>query len=200
MIAYITGTLQDFDDKSCIVLTPGGVGYKISLPAHTIKELPEKKEQISLHTSLAVREDAMELFGFSTLEERLAFEILRGISKVGSRTALAILSQYRPAELQSIIEQENIPALSRVPGIGAKTAQHIYLELRYKLKPFRKMQGTQATQAPGVLADTVAALINLGYDEGVCSSIVARIIKEEPDLDMTGAIRKALKELSRSRD
>ena len=100
----------------------------------TLSALPGKGEHIALYTSLAVREDALELFGFATFEERQTFEVLVSISKVGARTALSILSIYRPDDLRRIVFEEDVMALTRVSGIGKKTAQHVFLELKYKLK------------------------------------------------------------------
>ncbi len=95
---------------------------------------PDAGESVALYTSLVVREDAQQLFGFATFEERQVFEVLLTISKVGARTALAILSLYRPDDLRRIVLEEDVDALTRVSGIGKKTAQHVFLELKYKLK------------------------------------------------------------------
>ena len=96
MIAYLEGLLAETWGTSCIVVTRGGVGYELDLPAHTMASLPGRGESVALYTSLVVREDAQQLFGFATFEERQVFEVLLTISKVGARTALAILSLYRP--------------------------------------------------------------------------------------------------------
>ena len=99
MIAYLEGLLAETWGTSCIVVTRGGVGYELDLPAHTMASLPGRGESVALYTSLVVREDAQQLFGFATFEERQVFEVLLTISKVGARTALAILSlpARRPA-------------------------------------------------------------------------------------------------------
>ena len=134
MIAYLEGLLAETWGTSCIVVTRGGVGYELDLPAHTMASLPGRGESVALYTSLVVREDAQQLFGFATFEERQVFEVLLTISKVGARTALAILSLYRPDDLRRIVLEEDVDALTRVSGIGKKTAQHVFLELKYKLK------------------------------------------------------------------
>ena len=143
MIAYLEGLLAETWGTSCIVVTRGGVGYELDLPAHTMASL---KLQIRPHFVLnclksvyamvqtGSREDAQQLFGFATFEERQVFEVLLTISKVGARTALAILSLYRPDDLRRIVLEEDVDALTRVSGIGKKTAQHVFLELKYKLK------------------------------------------------------------------
>lgn len=201
MIAYIEGKLAEIWNKSCIVRTKGGIGYRLALPGHTFASLPEAGAEVAFYTSMAVREDAIELFGFTTFEERQTFEILRGISKIGSRTALAILSAYRPSELERLVIEENIQALTKVPGIGQKTAQHALLELRYKLGSLNKSAApaTNIPASPGVYSDTVSALINLGYTEAECSGVVRDILKAEPDLDCGAAIRQALKEMAKGR-
>ena len=104
MIAYLEGLLAETWGTSCIVVTRGGVGYELDLPAHTMASLPGRGESVALYTSLVVREDAQQLFGFATFEERQVFEVLLTISKVGARTALAILSLYRPDDLRRIVQ------------------------------------------------------------------------------------------------
>lgn len=198
MIAHIRGILAEKWDSYCIVLTSGGVGYLLALSEHIC--LPDIGAEVSFFTSMAVREDAIELFGFETFEERQTFEILRAINKVGGRTALAILSVFRPHELRAIIEGGDAAQLIRVPGIGAKTAQHVFLELKYKLGSLGKAPLSATGNAASPLArDLMAALANLGYSEDECMPIVNGIIMKEPDLDVASAIRVALKELAKGR-
>ena len=134
MIAYLEGRLAETWGNACLIVTEGGVGYEVALPAHTLAALPDRGEPLALYTSLAVREDALELFGFASFEERQTFEVLVSISKVGARTALAILSIFRPDDLRRLVLEDDVLALTRVSGIGKKTAQHVFLELKYKLK------------------------------------------------------------------
>lgn len=126
MIAYIEGRLAEVWGNACLVVTEGGVGYEVALPAHTLAALPGKGGSVALYTSLAVREDALELFGFASFEERQTFEVLVSISKVGARTALAILSIFRPDDLRRLVLEDDVLALTRVSGIGKKTAQHVF--------------------------------------------------------------------------
>lgn len=192
MIAYLEGRLGQTWGNNCIVVTAGGVGYQLSLPDHTVAALPPQGEMVAFYTYLTIREDAQDLFGFATFEERETFEILRGISKIGPRTALAILSHLRPEELAQVARDENQAALAKISGIGPKTAQHLLLELRYKFK--KHGAGVVKTAAPvaSALADVLAAMANLGYDEEECGPIVRDIFRAEPDLDVPGAIRKTL--------
>lgn len=200
MIAYIKGTLIEAWEKCVIVLSSGGIGYRLILPGHTQATLPDKGQEVSFFTSMAVREDAIELFGFSTFEERQTFEILRTINKVGARTALAILAVFRPAELRQIVLDENISALTKVAGIGKKTAEHVFLELKYKLPALERQPAITGIPAQGgVYADVVAALANLGYGSEECGAAVRTILKAEPDLDVASAIRQALKQLAKGK-
>ena len=104
MIAYLEGRLAEIWGNACLLVTEGGVGYEVALPAHTLAALPGRGEHLTLYTSLAVREDALELFGFATFEERQTFEVLVSISKVGARTALGILSIFRPDDLRRVTD------------------------------------------------------------------------------------------------
>lgn len=184
----------------CLILTQSGIGYRIILGANSAAALPAVGENAAFYTYMGVREDAIELYGFETFEEREAFEILKSINKVGSRTALSILSQFRPQELYDIVMNENLSALMKVSGIGKKTAQHILLELRYKLKSQAHGNVPPRNAITGVAQDIQAALGNLGYSEEECGGIVRAIVKEEPDIDLGSGIRKALKELAKKNE
>ena len=200
VIGYIEGRLAEVWDNNCLVLTQGGVGYEIALPLHTLSALPARGETVALHTSLAVREDALALYGFDTFEERRTFEVLLSISKVGARTALSILSLYRPDDLRRMVLEDDAQALTRVSGIGKKTAEHIFLELKYKLKADEHSQALAMTM-PGklgsVYADVLDGLANLGYGRDDCAPLVKKLLTDEPDLDVTGALRAVLKSLAR---
>lgn len=202
MIAHISGTLGERWERSCIVLTSGGVGYELALPDHAFMALPEKGGNVAFFTSLAVREDALELYGFGTFAERQTFELLTGISRVGARTALAIISTYRPGDLRRIIIEGNVAALTKVSGIGQKSAQHIFLELKYKLGSLAAEENVERAAPPSspVFTDALAALINLGYAEEECGKLVHEIISTEPDIDAGGAIKRALRKMAGSKN
>lgn len=202
MIAYISGKLLAAFERNCIVVPNSGTGYEISLPIHTFANLPAIGENVELYLSLVTREDSQELFGFATLEEKRTFEILTGISKVGARTALAVLSIFRPDDIYRLVQEEDYRRLTTVPGIGAKTAQHIFLELKYKLnKPGIARNAIQtASPALGIFSDVLAALENLGYQPEECSSLIREVLAAEPDLDTGSAIRKTLKALGKGKN
>ncbi len=200
MIAYIEGRIGELWASSCIVITESGLGYAVSLPNHTLSHLPAKGEWITLYTSMQVREDSQELFGFETWDERQTFEILVSISKVGARTALAILSLYRPDDLRRLVLEDDMVALTRVSGIGKKTGQHIFLELKYKLKVDSMPSLAGGPPSMGsILRDVLDGLNNLGYAEEETAPLVRNILQEEPDLDISGALRAALKALAQSK-
>lgn len=202
MIAYLEGRLAEIWGNACLIVTEGGLGYEVALPAHTLAALPGRGEHLTLYTSLAVREDALELFGFATFEERQTFEVLVSISKVGARTALGILSIFRPDDLRRVVFEDDVLALTRVSGIGKKTAEHVFLELKYKLKVEDVPQAAVLNSGvrPGsVFRDVLDGLGNLGYEPDECAPLVKKLLHEEPDLDVTGALRAALKALARGK-
>lgn len=201
MIAYLEGRLAEVAEQAVVLVTPGGVGYEVHLPVHTLARLPETGGELAVFTWTVVREDALELYGFQTWDERQTFGVLISISKVGAKTALAILSQFRPADLRQVVAEEDVAALTRVSGIGKKSAQHIFLELKYKLKVESVPGGAVlGGAAPGSLyRDALAGLVNLGYTEDEAGPVLKNVLKEEPDLDVGGALRGALKALARGR-
>lgn len=202
MIAYLEGRLAETWDDTCLLVTESGVGYEVGLPGHVFAGLPERGQPVAFYISHVIREDAQELYGFATFEERQTFRVLLSISKVGARTALAILSLYRPADLRRLVAEENITALTRVPGIGKKTAQHIFLELKYKLKmeDMPSVVGSgSAAPSTTVFRDAVAGLVNLGYPEEECSRLVRELLEDLPDPEVGEVLRAALKTLGKGR-
>lgn len=202
MIAYLSGTLLTPTDRGCILVTPGGVGYDVALTTRGRSALPAKGCEMELMVRTIVREDAIELFGFASLEERAAFDTLLSISKLGPRTGLAILSIFTPEELRTLVLREDVDALTMVPGIGKKSAQRIFVELKYKLD----MAGEAAAPAdlPGGAAtrfkDALAGLANLGYDEREVRPVLEEVFAEDPDLDVASALRAALKRFAKARE
>lgn len=202
MIAYLTGTLFTPTDRGCILVTPGGVGYEVALTTRGRAGLPAKGQPLELMVRTIVREDAIELFGFSSLEERAAFDTLLTISKLGPKTALSILSSFTPEELRTLVLREDVDALTLVPGIGKKSAQRIFVELKYKLD----LAGEAAVPAdlPGGAAtrfkDALAGLTNLGYDEREVRPVLEEVFAAEPDLEVGSALRAALKRFAKARE
>lgn len=199
MIAYIEGRIAEITDNACIVITPGGVGYEVFLTAPALSSLPARGESVFFYTGTVVREDALELFGFETWDERETFFVLTSISRVGARTAMSILSVFQPDDLRRLVADDDVQSLTKVPGIGKKTGQQIFLDLKYKLKGNALSTPSKTGMRPGsVLADAVAGLVNLGYGDEEATKVVKSILEAEPDLDVGAALRASLKQLARS--
>lgn len=198
MIAYIEGRLLEHLPGGCVVVTESGVGYEIALPTHSLSRLPEKGAQLAFYTHFVVREDAQELYGFDSWDERLTFQVLLSISKVGAKTALSVLSLYRPDDLRRLVFEDDYMALTHVSGIGKKTAQHVFLELKYKLKADGgSVDSILGGPVPSVFKDALDGLANLGYAEEEAGPVLKKLLADEPDLDVSGALRGALRSLAR---
>ncbi|MDR1359863.1 MAG: Holliday junction branch migration protein RuvA [Deltaproteobacteria bacterium] len=201
MIAYLEGRILERTEGACVVLTGGGVGYEVNAPARILAALPGRGGSARFFTCTVVREDALELYGFDTWDERETFLVLISINRVGARTALAILSVFRPDDLRRLVLEEDILSLTRVPGIGKKTGQQIFLELKYKLGGGVSAQAVPGLEnSPGgVFGDVAAGLENLGYDHEEAVRAVRTVLAAEPDLDAGGALRAALRTLAAGR-
>ena len=171
-----------------VVLDVSGVGYEVDVPMSTFYSLPATGEPVTLYTHLVVREDAHTLYGFATLEERAAFRQLIRISGVGARTALSVLSGLSVSDLaQSVIAQDH-SRLTKIPGIGKKTAERLLLELRGKLAD----TSVSPTQEQG--SDVLNALLALGYSDKEARAAIHGV---PPGTPVAEAIRTALKSLAR---
>src|SRR3712207_6742323 len=131
MIYRLRGTLVEKDTEG-VVLDVGGVGYRASASLATLRALPSLGEECVIHTRMVVREDAMLLFGFATKEERTTFDALIGVSKVGPKLALAVLSAMSPAEIAEAVARGDVLKFVSVPGLGRKSAERLVLELKGK--------------------------------------------------------------------
>ena len=193
MIGRLTGTLLEKNPPQ-ILLDVQGVGYEVDVPMSTFYNLPDLGAKVTLHTHLVVREDAHLLYGFLTENERRAFRLLTRISGIGAKMALAVLSGLSVAELAQAVTMQESGRLTKIPGIGKKTAERILLEMKDKL-------GADLTSAVGVhraapaSADVLHALLALGYSD---KEAVAAV-KELPDgVAVADGIRHALKRLAKA--
>jgi Holliday junction DNA helicase RuvA len=183
-----------------VILDVCGVGYRVAIPLSTFYTLAGEGEEAVLEVSTQVREDAITLFGFSTARERELFEQLIGVSKVGPKLALAVLSGMAVEELCAAIAAGNVARLATVPGIGVKTAERLVLELRGKVRALAAVPDTPAEPASGAARssaaeDAVAALVNLGYRSKDAEKAVGRAAREG-DGSLEALIRRALSILS----
>jgi Holliday junction DNA helicase RuvA len=191
MIGRIEGRLLE-KNPPAILVDVNGVGYEIDVPMSTFYQLPAVSERVVLLTHLAVREDAHQLYGFGTAGERAAFRELIRISGIGARTALSVLSGLSVTELAQAVTLQESGRLTRIPGIGKKTAERLMLELKGKLGADL---GTAAAPAAGDgHADVLHALLALGYNEREAASAVRTL---PAGTGVSDGIRLALKSLAK---
>ena len=186
MIGRLQGRLAEKNPPQ-VLLDVAGVGYELDVPMSTFYGLPATGDPVTLYTHLVVREDAHILYGFGSLEERAAFRQLIRISGVGARTALSVLSGLSVADLAHAIASQDAVRLTRIPGIGRKTAERLLLELKGKLTEVT----AAAEERP---SDVVNALLALGYSDKEAHAAVKSL---SPGIPVAEAIRAALKVLSK---
>jgi Holliday junction DNA helicase RuvA len=200
MIAFLRGRLFERQPNRVIV-DVGGVGYEVAVPLSTFYVLGEIGADVSLRVHTHVREDQLALFGFATLVELALFQRLIGVSGIGPKLALAVLSGLEPRDLVSAIERGDIARLTLIPGVGKKTAERIAMELRDRLPPAGEA-ATSATPprspADSHRADLASALANLGYDRRAVDQALDAVLKATPDASFEGHLRAALRTLSRA--
>ncbi len=200
MIALIRGTLA-YKSIDHVIIDVGGVGYRLFIPLSTFYALPENGEA-SFYTYTHVREDALLLYGFLTLEEKDLFVVLIGISGIGPKLAINILSHIPAAELKNAIAAGDVKRLYGLPGIGKKTAERLVLELKDTIgaveMPIAAAGASpRAAQPSGDLVnDVISALINLGYKENQARKVLENM-ELAPGTSMEDALKGALKVLVR---
>jgi Holliday junction DNA helicase RuvA len=190
MIASVRGRLMEKHPTRVVVET-GGVGLDVHVPLPTSRTLGAPGDSVFLRTHLVVREDALTLYGFSTDEERRFFQKLIGVSGIGPKIALSALSGPPLGDLVAALRAGDVTVLTRLPGIGRKTAERMVLELKDGLIEFEG--GPAATGRPRHEADAVAALVSLGYGRAVAEKAVARGREQGPEADtVEEMVRRAL--------
>ena len=193
MIGRLTGILLEKNPPQ-ILLDVQGVGYELNVPMSTFYNLPALHEKVALHTQLIVREDAHLLYGFLSNEERVAFRQLLKISGVGPKLALSVLSGLSLTDLAVAVANKEVGRLTKIPGVGKKTAERLLLELQGKFA----VSGAGAPLGAPVASssnDIVNALLALGYNEKEADWAAKRLAK---DTNVSDGIRQALKLLSKS--
>lgn len=201
MIATLTGRLA-CKSPSQITLDVHGVGYEVFIPLSTFYSLPDVNESVFLRVHTHLREDAIQLFGFLTATEKDAFILLTGISGIGPKLALSVLSTLSVMDLVSAIQAGDMDKLATVPGIGKKSAARIVLELKDKVERLHAMPAA-VTIATGNSSsrlhdDALSALVNLGYRAQEAKDIIKRITQSQSSpIPLKDLIRETLKELAR---
>ncbi len=199
MIARIDGKLIDKSPETAIIDVKG-VGYEISLPLSTFYKLPDINEQVCLHIHTCIKDDAIALSGFLTIEEKEVFLLLIGVTGIGPKLARNILSGISVDDFKHAVVAKELPVLVRVPGLGKKTAERLILELSDKLgKLAIDTSAATTTKRPGAPLDedVISALVNLGYKEVKAREAFEMARQEGDDEDSFEAVfKKTLKVLS----
>jgi len=188
MIAYVSGTLAE-KTPARVVVEACGVGYEMSISLSTYDRLPAKGSPVKVFTYHHVREDGETLFGFATEDEKEMFGKLTGVSGVGPKIALAILSGLTLADLSLAIASGEAKRISAVKGVGRKTAEKICVELKDKVNAFEAMSsGAGGGRTKAFLRDAVLALAALGYGEGNASKMVSQVVADHPEAEDTETV------------
>ncbi len=192
MIGRIKGTLLEKAPPQ-ILVDVHGIGYEVDVPMSTLYNLPDTGAEVTLFTHFVVREDAELLYGFLTKEERTLFRLLIRISGIGPKIALSILSGISPQLLSQAVATQEPGLLTRVPGVGKKTAERIVLELKGKIDTVISSSG-EGGAATNAKHDIVSALLSLGYSDREAQLAVKELAA---DISVNDGIREALKALSK---
>ncbi len=195
MISYLKGILTEIGHTE-IVIECNGVGYLTHVSLKTIEELPEINNEVKILTHFIPREDSHNLYGFFTETEREMFRLLISISGIGPKIALGILSSVSIDDMLRFISTGDILSMTKLPGIGKKTAERVIVELKDKVKQFGDIETKLQTNSKSGLAnEAISALIALGYNKTVSEKCVNKVLKDTEGLDLSAEllIRNALK-------
>jgi Holliday junction DNA helicase RuvA len=198
MIGRLKGILLA-KEPPVLLIDVGGVGYELEAPMTTFYDLPALGEKVTLHTHMVVREDAQLLYAFSKLSQRQLFRDLLKVNGVGPRMALAVLSGMSDQEFADCIFHEDVAHLTKIPGVGKKTAERLIIEMRDKVKTIKdQAAAVEAGAAPAAIQDpvseAVSALVSLGYKSQEASRLVRSVDTKE--LTTEQIIREALRSLT----
>ncbi|HJP85167.1 MAG TPA: Holliday junction branch migration protein RuvA [Gemmatimonadaceae bacterium] len=166
MIGRVRGKLVSKDLDSVEVMTDGGVAYELTIPLNVFEALPRIDEDVALHTSLVVKEDSWQLFGFLSVFEKKLFEKLLTANGIGPSLAIGMLSALSATRLTRAIREKDIPTLQSVPRVGRKKAERLILDLGDKLDGLGEISGTTTSPASAAADDAMRALVSLGYSSG----------------------------------
>jgi Holliday junction DNA helicase RuvA len=199
MIAHLRGRLLE-KQPNRVIVDVSGVGYDVHVPLSTFYELAEPGEEVALRIHTHVREDALLLYGFATRLELQIFERLIGVSGIGPKLALAVLSGLEPNDLVTAIRTANIARLTGIPGIGKKTAERIGLELKDKMASF--VPAETAAESPiddteALRTDLLSALVNLGYHRPLAERAVNAALRKTDNAGFEDTLKHALRELAK---
>jgi Holliday junction DNA helicase RuvA len=201
MIALISGKIV-YKCISHVIVDVQGVGYRIFIPLTTFYELPETGQTITLHVHTNVKQDAINLFGFYTVQERDLFQLMISVSGIGPKMSMNILSGISAQELLRAISSGNVGKLVNIPGVGKKMAERLILELKEKVIKKMMMEDTPAADDQHkaneiIMEDALSALVNLGYKSNVAREALDKALRSsEKELGMDQLLKKTLKILA----
>lgn len=195
MIGSLRGRLIS-KQAPTIVVECSGVGYEVETPMSTYLELPAAGSELFLHTHLVVREDAQVLYGFATDEERQLFRTLLKVNRVGAKMALGVLSAMTAADFRRCIEYEDAASLSRIPGVGKKTAERLIVEMRDRIdKISSTVAGTSSSAGQSsARSEAFEALVALGYKANEVNKLIGKLDTDEKSAE--DIIREALRQVA----
>ena len=200
MIAFLRGRVFD-KQPNRVIIDVQGVGYEVHVPLSTYYDIGDAGAEVALHVYTHVREEALQLYGFLTSLEQQVFERLIGISGIGPKLAVAVLSGIETRELVTAVQRGDVARLTGVPGIGRKTAERIVLELKDRLAPLVLPADLEAASlaspADRLRADLLSALQNLGYHRPAAEKAVDTTLSAASEATFEQALRSALRELMR---
>ena len=203
MYSYIKGELAEITAEDLIVVEAGGIGYNVRVPGQMIDYLPEIGEQVKVYTYLYVREDIFMLYGFLTRDDLGIFKLLIGVSGIGPKGALAILSVMSTDDLRFAVLADDAKAIAKAPGVGSKTAQRLIIELKDKLRledAFEQKLENQAAlpsknELKGKKQEAVEALVSLGYSSSEALKVLSQIVITE-ESSVEDILKQALKQMA----
>ncbi len=203
MYSYIKGELSEIVAENHIVVENGGIGYNIYIPGQVLSLLPGVGEEVKIYTYLCVREDAFILYGFLTRDDLNVFKLLIGVSGIGPKGALAILSVMSTDDLRFAVLSDDAKAIAKAPGVGNKTAQRLIIELKDKLsledafeqKLSHTQEAVSGNGLKGIRNEAVEALVSLGYSSTEALKVL-RDIEITEDSSVEDILKQALKQMA----
>lgn len=203
MIAFLSGKLLE-KHANTVILDVGGVGYEVTIPLSTFYEMGEVGSDVQLRIFTHVREDAIQLFGFSSIRERELYLKLISVQGIGAKSGITMLSGMNADEIIAAIRTDNLARLTAIPGVGRKTAERLVIELRDKVdelaagvSPETLSSAGSAVGTDGVLDDALSALVNLGYQKNAAEKALQQARQEGTEMNVQKMLRAALQRLAK---
>lgn len=196
MIGYLAGKIVS-KKPAQILLDVNGVGYQLNISINTFEKLPDEGQTASIFTYLAVREDSLTLYGFSSESEKHMFELLIGVNGIGPKLAQGVLSGIQIDDLKHALKSGDLSRLIAVPGVGRKTAERMLLDLREKVDNVVTGEKGTAALPYKIKEDAVSALTTLGYNQKLAERAVRDVLMVNPSIQIEDLIRQALTQLNK---